>query len=100
MIPILDNKKEDTILINKITRAHIVVGFRQDGPVFATLGVYEKQNTAKLYCISQRLSDGNAFFPFTSIYDLVKNMVNKGEKVAVFHENDWKDALKWLIDNA
>ena len=56
--------------------------------------------------LSQSFTKGNGYFhrEADSLINVVKkameDLSSKELKIAAFHYEDWKKALKWLIDNA
>ena len=100
MKPILKKDNKDVILTSNITTKHIVVGFDlDDDPVILTNERYGIEEY-KLTLMNKGFTRNNGYVTFESIKELVENYVEKGWKLEVFHENDWKKALQWLIDNA
>lgn len=102
MKPILKRENKDVILTSKITSIHIVVGLNLDNnPVILTTERYGIEKY-KLTLMNKgfTLNNGYGYGSFKSIQKIVEYYVEKGWKLEVFHEDDWKKALQWLIDNA
>ena len=100
MKPILKKENKDVILTSNITTKHIVVGFNlKNNPVILTTEKYNIEKY-KLTLINEGFTRNNGYGNFKSIQELVEYYVEKGWKLEVFYEDDWKKALQWLIDNA
>lgn len=100
MKPILKKEEKDVILTNKITSSHIVVGLDlNNNPVILTNEDYNTKNY-RLTLFNRGFTRNNGYGAFESIKELVEYYVETGWKLEVFHEKDWKKALRWLIDNA
>ena len=100
MMPILPQKDEDIIPVNEITSNHIVVAIDESNePVI--LGNSDcGADDYKFLCLSDGFSMGNCYGSFNSIQLSVENYIKIGWRLQVFHQDDWKKALQWLIDNA
>lgn len=100
MTTILPQKDEDTILVNEINSKHIVVAIDESNyPVI--LGNSDcGADDYKFLCLSDGFSMGNCYIPFNSIQSCIENYIKRGWRLQVFHQDDWKKALQWLIDNA
>ena len=101
MKPILKKENEDVILTSNITTKHIVVGFNlKNDPVILTTEKYGIEEY-KLTLMNEGFTrnNGYGYGKFKSIEELVEHYVEKGWKLEVFYEDDWKKALQWLIDN-
>lgn len=105
MTPIIENQKQDTILTKDITWQHLVVAVIDGKPCI--LGKpFEKSGREltffTLCSITNCITYGNGY-DYSTNEDTPQKMVEyalgMGNKVAVFNQSDWKDALKWLIDN-
>lgn len=100
MKPILKKENEDVILTSKITTKHIVVGLDSyNNPVILTTEKYGIEKY-KLTLMNEGFTRNNGYGEFESIQKLVKFYIREGWKLEVFHEDDWKKALQWLINNA
>lgn len=96
MKPISKNKK-NTIFVEDITSKHLVVGITSYGsPVILTNSMYEYRFT----CINDQFSERNSYRGSSSIQELVERYLESGWNIEVFHEDNWKEALKWLINNS
>ena len=100
MKPILLQTDEDTIPVNEITYKHIVVAIDESNyPVI--LGNSDcGADDYKFLRLSDGFSMGNCYVSFYSIQLSVEYYIKKGWRLQVFHQDDWKKALQWLIDNA
>lgn len=92
---------EDTILVKDITSKHIVVGITSYGsPVILTNSMYEGGDY-RFTSINDQFSERNSYTGSTSsIQELVEIYLKRGWNIEVFHEGNWKEALKWLINNS
>ena len=99
MKPVSKNK-ENTIFVEDITSKHLVVGITSYGsPVILTNSQYWG-NDYKFTCINDQFSERNSYSSNSSIQELVERYLEKGWNIEVFHEDNWKEALKWLINNS
>ena len=99
MKPISKNK-ENTIFIEDISSKHIVVGITSYGsPVILTNSMYEGGDY-RFTCINDQFSERNSYNSNSSIQELVERYLENGWNIEVFHEDNWKEALKWLINNS
>lgn len=99
MKPILEKENKDVILTSKITTKHIVVGFNlKNNPVILTTEKYGIEKY-KLTLMNEGFTRNNGYGSFESIKEIVEYYVERGWRLEVFHEDDWKKALQWLIDN-
>ena len=100
MKPILKRENIDVILTSKINIRHIVVGLNlANSPVILTTEKYGVEKY-KLTLMNRGFTLNKGYDEFESIEELVEYYVEKGWNLEVFHEDDWKKALQWLIDNA
>ena len=100
MKPIIEKQAEETILTSEITNEHIVVGFRFKKPVILINKILG-DISYNFICLDNGFTRRNGYGAENkSIKYAVEKQLKYGEKTEVFHENDWKKALQWLIDNA
>ena len=99
MKPISKNK-ENIIFVEDISSKHLVVGITSYGsPVILTNSQYEG-NDYEFTCINDQFSERNSYKSYSTVQELVENYLEKGWNIEVFHEDNWKEALKWLINNS
>jgi len=101
MKPVIELPKADVILTSKITEEHIVVAVISKSPCILTKGYGEPESKMKFTTLANGFSYGLGYTtPFNTLKEKVEWAINKNYPIVVFHQSDWKDALKWLIDNA
>ena len=103
MKPIIKNEDKDVILTSEITENHIVVGIIQSRPTILYCRDYANLETSSFLCLDKETIIGNSFSNdgYTeSIKSVIDFRIKQGQRIEVFHENDWKKALEWLIKNA
>lgn len=99
MKPISKNK-ENIIFVEDITSKHLVVGITSYGsPVILTNSMYDGGDY-RFTCINDQFSERNSYKSYSSIQELVERYLENGWNIEVFHEDNWKEALKWLINNS
>ena len=104
MKPIIKEEKTETILTSDITDIHLVVGIIFDRPSILSKGYTEGREELTFCNLEDTFVYGNGF-NYTSADNTIQKMVelaidNTENKVAVFKQDDWKQALQWLIYNA
>ena len=101
---IVSEKVEEEILVSDITKKHIVVGVIDGCPVILTLGEFDNFKSLKMMVISEELIRGNSYHHSDisggTLGEIIINSKKFCDKIACLHQDNWKDALKWLIDNA
>ena len=110
MTPIL-NTENDTILVSDINNTHIVVANINGNPCILGKGFGELGKDLCFFLLkndriftnsSANITVGNGF-GYDQNHDtpakMVKIALENDNKVAVFEQDNWKDALQWLIDN-
>ena len=101
---ILEKQNTETIHIDDINENYIVVGVISKKPVIAYCNKIRNFKTLEFLIVSDSII-GNSF-DFNgggvNISDAIKYQIKttKDSKFEAFHQDNWKDALKWLIDNA
>jgi hypothetical protein len=103
MTPIISREQQDTILTSEITEQHLVVVFYDSHPCILTKGFFQEKENIDLLSFQDYFTLGNGFrVDGKNIKEKVELLLEDSEcqKIAVFHESDWKKALQWLIDNA
>jgi len=107
MKPIISTGTKDTILTSEITWNHLIVAVIQGEPCILGRGYNEVDSNIPFFvlknnCGSKCITTGNGY-PRSPKEDTPQKMVEffikQGEKVAVFHQDDWRDALTWLLEN-
>lgn len=104
MKPIIQEETQDTILTKDITEQHIVVAVINGNPCLLNKGETEPEGKLSFKILNNNFTKGNCY-DYPSLECTLKKMVehamkDTSDKVAVFHQSDWKQALQWLIDNA
>ena len=101
MKPII-TEKQDTILTSEINENHIVVCIVKGKPSILYCEEYHNLSTLSFLCLQDSAIIGNCYenIGCTSIKDVVEYRIKNGDKIEVFQQKDWKEALQWLIDNA
>ena len=104
MKTIIQEDTQDTILTNDITEQHIVVAIIYEQPCILSKGWGQDESKLQFNILVDSFMFGNGY-DFSPKHNTIKKMVEKAmkdsnNKVAVFHQSDWKQALQWLIDNA
>lgn len=101
LTPVIELPKEDVILTSEITDSHIVLAVISKSPCILTKVYVEPESKMKFVTLSNSFSYGLGYTsPFNTLKETVEWAINKGYPIAVFHQEDWKQALQWLIDNA
>lgn len=98
MKPIIKREHEKTISTSEITENHIVVTIINNLPYIYCKGIHnEHKGFSSFY---YNLNDEGYEHNNDSLEIKIESMMNRTDKIEVFHKDNWKDALKWLIDNA
>jgi hypothetical protein len=101
MKPIIEIVKQDVILTSQIKEYHIIVAVINNNPCILTTHTNGMQNILKFVIVSNEITLGNSYIGGkNSIKERAEWAIENNHPIAVFHQSDWKDALKWLIDNA
>ena len=89
-----------TIRLEDITDDHIIVMVRNNKPYILSRDNFGA-GSFKFLSISTQLSDGNNIehLRLTKKELLLNYIDDKYSKIEAFYQDDWKEALKWLIDN-
>jgi hypothetical protein len=102
-------KEEDSIHLNDINKQYIIVAILNNKPSILVGDTTGVGSTTRFRPIDNNLLSGDFFSEDISIprdkdLETVKSIIKKhieaGEKIEVFHQDKWKSALQWLIDNA
>lgn len=93
-------KEKNTIFINEINTSHIIVAIDDDNSPVIMTNSDCGDNKYKFMCLSDQFTLGNCYREFYNIQQCIINYIIRGWKIEVFHQNDWRKALQWLIDNA
>ena len=101
---IIKEENQDTILTKDITEQHIVVAVVNKFPCFLTKSYFEPDEGLSFQQLNFGENKGNGYSyssdEYTSRLVVEHVLKNITDKVAVFKQDDWKQALQWLIDNA
>lgn len=106
MTPIIEQQKQDTILTKDITCKHLIVAVLYNKPCILGKGYYEGDEDLSFLILNNagknNITTGNGHSFTSKQYNpqlMVEEVMNRGYKVAVYEQEDWRDALKWLMDN-
>lgn len=101
---ILDNSSEKTIGINEITEEYLVVAIIKNQPCILSKGWNENMENLTFFQLTDDFLNGNGFDygeDVDTIEKSIKEAINTHDsKVEAFHQDNWKEALQWLINNA
>ncbi len=102
MKPIITEKQDQTILTSKINKNHIVVGIIEGYPAILHCEEYRKLSTLSFLSLYSSTILGKSYgnIGLNSIKEVVEYRMKNGDKIEVFLQKNWKEALQWLIDNA
>lgn len=101
MTPIIETNQQDTILTKDITEKHIVVAVGKGYPRILSKDYSQHFSELTFLNIADEFVTGNGVSGVgSSIKEKVEWCIKDGYNVAVFKQQDWKQALQWLIDNA
>ena len=93
-----NTKNRPSIKIEDLTQEHIIVATDDDSnPMMFTLGEYEVESTSVFLVINKDLTIGNCYSYEKNLNQFLVN--RKGWTFQAFHQDDWKEALQWLIEN-
>jgi hypothetical protein len=105
---ITSQTSHDTIDVSKINgRDHIVVAVIHNKPTILGKGYNQDQSDLIFFLLGtshndQCITKGNGY-DYSDKYDTIEKMVlraiDDGHKVEAFRNEDWKQALQWLINN-
>jgi hypothetical protein len=102
MKPILRPTEQDTIFVDKITDYHLIVATTNayNYPVMLTRDGHI-DGKYKWVVVNSCFTSGNTIVGchYSTIQECVEFAIQQDWKIAVYHENDYKKALQWLIDN-
>lgn len=90
--------KQEEISVNEIDYDNdnlIIVSKRSGEPVIYYSKEYEQLSSLEALCFSDRSLQGNSYDDTKTIEDIL----DRSKDTHVFKSKDWKEALKWLIDN-
>lgn len=100
---ILKEEKKDTIgFSDELFESGIMVGIFSQDPVLITCGEFERKETLKALCLNEAVVTGNSYLG-TQKNDMIgriKAEIKSGGKFAWFPNDQWKEALQWLINNS
>lgn len=100
---LVENSPDEILIKDVKPELHIVVAVIEGRPCILSKGFDELDNKYSFKALSDSGTNGNGYsrkeadFHETIRYYNSDNTLNR---LNVFHEDDWKQALKWLIDNA
>ena len=99
----------DQIHISRVNaKDHIVVAIISGKPTILGKG-WNEPNSALSFLIlggddhDQTITTGNGYDyddEDDNIEKMILKAINRGNKIEVFEKQDWKNTLRWLIDNA
>ncbi|NET30717.1 MAG: hypothetical protein F6K19_01770 [Cyanothece sp. SIO1E1] len=95
-------KSENGLMPHEITKHHIVVGTTINNELLILYREGYQKGIHKFGDLSDGFIEGNSYNYskadlVTALYKFNKNEHIKD--IEVFDQKDWKEALKWLIDN-
>ena len=98
---IFEKESTDSIRLEDVTKNYIIVC---SGAISSQPGILSVSNLYDTDYNFRYLASGftyGNYFSLTSgsIKDIIKAAQQKGYKIEVFKQEDWKKALRWLIDN-
>jgi hypothetical protein len=101
MKPVIEIPRQDVILTSDITEEHIVVAVINKIPSILSKWYKEPCSELRFYIVNNRFTTGNYIRGGgDKIRDKVEWAIRNDHPIAVFHQDNWKQALQWLIDNA
>jgi hypothetical protein len=101
MRPVIEISRQDVILTSEITEEHIVVAVINKRPSILSKGYKEPYSELSFNIVNSRFTTGNYIQGGgDKIRDKVEWAIRNDHPIAVFKQEDWKQALQWLIDNA
>jgi len=94
---LVESKMNELIPVEEVNYDNniIIVGIKNGAPVIFSSTDYEKINTLVALDLSDGSLQGNVWDTFGSIQDILEGT----SEAHVFKSEDWKDALRWLIEN-
>lgn len=106
-IKIRDSKDNKVIYTDEITTDHLIVSIYNGEPCILSKP-YECGDDDYGFMVfcnkdedNEIITIGNSypFYGECDIQGVVEKVVNSDNKIAVFEQKDWKNALQWLINN-
>lgn len=98
---IMGKQNNDAINVSEITEEHIVVAIISGKPTILIAQTIYNRDKFFLSISSQvLLSNGYYNIEESSIESIIEFHLNNGAKIECFHQDEWREALQWLIDNA
>lgn len=95
---ILEKETQEVIEISKINpKTHIIVGIMYNDPFIMTRPDYET-GKYEFRVMNHEFTNGNGTGGRNDFQELISIHLNRG-KIEAFHQDNWKGALQWLIDN-
>lgn len=100
---------EDVIKTSEITKKHLVVAIIEGEPCILGKAFGQLDECLSFFVLADRNIEGNCItvgngYGYSeeenSIQAMVEFAIKDRQKVEVFQQKDWKQALQWLIDNA
>jgi len=96
--------QNDVININDITEEYLVVAVIDKHPCILGKGYRDDSKDLCFFTLNVDFTQGNGY-DFSEEEDTIQKMVKEvlkepKSKIEAFHQDNWKEALQWLIDNA